>query len=103
MPAGGRGLGHSPDFGSELRGHPFIRIYLEDPIAPASVDPGVAAWPFPLPGSLDDVSGEAERDVARAILAAVQHDDDLVCESETRQTLGQLALLVVDDNESGQR
>src|SRR5690242_13456868 len=102
MPCGRRGLDYPPGFGAELKCHSFIRIDLKNPIAPASVDPRLPPWPFPLPGSLDEVSGEAERDVARAILAAVQHHDDFVCESKTRQTLGELTLLVLDDDKDGQ-
>ena len=56
-------------------------------------DTGVAPRPFPLPGAFDEPIGEAPRDLARAVAAAVEHDDDLVGKAETGEAVGELALL----------
>src|SRR6266481_6797284 len=91
VPCGSRGCDDVPDFGRQLRCYPFVGIDLEDPFAAAGVDPGVAARPFPLPGALDETLGKAQRDLARAIAAAVEHDDDLVGKAETGETVRELA------------
>src|SRR6266851_2764967 len=65
MPGGGGGVGDPPNFAREFRRYPFVRVDLEYPLAAASVDPGVAARPLPLPGTLDQAIGKAESDLPR--------------------------------------
>src|SRR5205823_10127544 len=85
-----------------FRPDPLIGVDLEDPRAAAGGDPGVAPPALAFPGALDDVIGEPPRDLARAVLAAIEHDDELVGEAEPRQAFGELRLLVARDDERRQ-
>src|SRR5262249_52402699 len=72
---------------------------LEDPSAQAGIDAGVPARPLPLPDTFNEVPREAERYLRRPVMAAVEHDHDIVGKTETGQALGKLVLLVVGDDE----
>src|SRR5829696_7497400 len=78
VPRRGRTRRDRRDLGGELRPDPLVGIDLDDPLAATGGDAGVAARAFALPGALEDAVGEAPRDVERTVLAAVEHDDDLV-------------------------
>ena len=71
MPSGGRGVGDPSNFPREFRRYPFVGIDLDNPLAATSVDPGMAARPFPLPGAFDETLGKAQCDLAGTIAAAV--------------------------------
>ena len=88
VPGRRRGGDDPPDFLGELWRHPLVGIDLENPLAAAGVDPGMPARPLALPRALDQAIGKAERDVARAVTAAVEHDDDLVGEPEAATGIG---------------
>src|SRR5689334_17652821 len=65
MPVGGRMLRGRADLGRQLGRHALVGIDLDDPLAPTRGDAGIAAWPFTLPGALDNCVGEVARDVMR--------------------------------------
>lgn len=102
MPRGGRGRDNPLDFQRELRGDPLVGIDLENPMTPACVDPGVPAGSFPLPRAFDEAIGKSNRDLPRAIAAIVEHDDDFIGKAETGETIGELALLVMGDDQGRQ-
>ena len=78
MPTGGGSCYDAPGYGREPRGHSLVGVNLENPVPATGLDSGVTARPFPIPGPCDDTFGESERNVAGAIMAAVEHDDDFV-------------------------
>ena len=80
------------DFGGECRRHPLVGIDFEDPVAAAGVDPGMAARPLALPAAFDQAIGKRPGDLARAVAAAVEDDDDLVGKAEPAKTIGELTL-----------
>src|SRR5262249_59818737 len=84
-----------PEFG----GHPLVGIDFEDPLAAARVDAGMAAGPLPLPGPFDKAVGGPQRDLARAVAAAVKHDDDFIGDVEARKAIGELVFLVMCDDQ----
>src|SRR5262249_44758714 len=51
----------------------------------------------------DDAAGEFQRDLARAVGAAVEDDDQLVGKAEPRQAVGELGFLVVGDDQRRQQ
>ena len=101
VPGGRRGTHDPAEFGRERRRNSLVGIDLEDPVAAAGVDPGVAARPFPLPGAFDEPLGKTESDIARPVAAPVEHDDDLVGKAERSEAVGELAFLIADHDESG--
>ncbi len=94
VPGRRRAGGDGAKLGGEFRPDPLVGIDLDDPGAAAGVDPGMAARTFALPRALDDVVGEAGGDFARAVAAAVEHDDQLVGKAEAGEAVGKLGLLV---------
>src|SRR5262249_16743925 len=93
---------YAPDLRSELRWNPLVGIDLENPVAAADVDPGMATRPFPLPGTFDEPFGKSASDLAGPVSASVEDDDDLVGKAQTSDAFGQLPLLVVDNDEGGE-
>src|SRR6516162_7191155 len=67
----------------KLRRHPLVGIDFEDPVAAAEIDPSVPPPPLALPGALDQPVRKVPSNLARAITAPVEHDDDLVRKTET--------------------
>src|SRR5262249_28725478 len=102
VPRRRRHFDDAPDLSREIGRDPLVGIDFEDPITVAGVDPGVPAHPFPLPSTLDDQPGKPGRYIAGTIAAAVENDDDLVGETERREAVGKLQLLVMDNDESGE-
>src|SRR5256885_9512356 len=102
MPCRRRCLDDGADFGGELRADPLVGVDLHDPGAAADRDARMTPRPFPLPGALDDAIGELQRDIARAVAAAVEHDDNFVGKTEAGQTLGELGFLVMRDDQRRQ-
>jgi hypothetical protein len=96
-----------PDNGGYLGGEvgtdPLVGVDFEHPVTAARRDPGVAPLPFALPGALDDPIGKASGDLGRSIVAAVEHDDDLVGEAEAGQAVGKLPFFVARDDKGGKR
>src|SRR5262249_37733948 len=75
----GRRAGQAPaQLLGERRLDALVGVELEDPVAGAGGDAGVAPVAFDGPCPLDDLRAEALGDGARAVAAAVEYDDDLV-------------------------
>ena len=62
----------------------------------------MAARPFPLPTTFDEMPGEPACDLPRPVAAAVEDNDDLVGKTETGEAFGQLPLFVVNYNQGGE-
>src|SRR5438477_12696149 len=82
MPVRRRMFDDGSDLVSETRRDALVGVDLDDPLATAGGNAGIAARTFALPGALDDFVGEFAGDVRRAVGAAIEHDDDLVGEGE---------------------
>ena len=80
----------------------LVGVELEDPVAAAGGDAGVAPRAFEHPGTLDDAVGMGAGDLGRAVGAAVEHNHQLVAEPHRRQAGGEIVLLVMGDDQSGQ-
>src|SRR5689334_4879870 len=99
MPRRLRTADDGPYFGGELGANPLVGVDFENPFAAAGGDAGVAARPLAFPGALDDPVGELAGDLRRAVVAAVEHDDDLVGEGEPGEAVAELGLLVAGDHQ----
>src|ERR1700730_14205643 len=101
VPGGGRVSNHSADFASKLWCHPLVGVDFEDPLTAAGLDPGVPARPLALPRACDEALGEGQRDLPRAVTAAVEHDDGLVGKTAAGEKIGELAFFVMGDDQGG--
>jgi len=59
----------------------------------------MAARSFALPGTFEEPARKPLGDLARPVIAAVEDNDDFVGKAQTSETFGQLALLVMDNDE----
>src|SRR3984893_13871017 len=103
VPGGGRVSNHAPDFASKLWCHPLVGVDFEDPLTAAGLDPDMPARPLALPCAFDEALGEGQRDLPRAVTAAVEHDDGLVGKAEAGETIGELAFFVMGHDQRGKR
>src|SRR5215469_2861359 len=101
IPTGGGGCYDSPGFSRELWRDSLIGVDLKNPVPATGLDPGVTARPFPLPGPRDDTFGETECDLAGAVMATVEHDNDFVRKGQCPKTVGKLTLFIMSDDKSG--
>jgi hypothetical protein len=61
----------------------------------------MAARPFALPSTFDEMPGEPACDLPRPVAAAVEDNDDLVGKAQTAEALGQLPLFVMNNDKGG--
>lgn len=100
MPRRVRYLNDPPDLCRKLGRYALVGVDLDYPITETGLDSGMAARPFPLPAAFDKAPREATGDLAGAIAAAVENDDDFIGKAETGETIGEPTLLVTGDDES---
>src|SRR5579859_137421 len=95
-------LRHAAQFLGQFGRHMLVGIDLDDPVAAAGVDAGIAARTFQFPGAFDQAVGELAGDGLAGVGAFVEHDDDLVGEAQSFEAGGQAAFLIMGDHEGGE-
>jgi hypothetical protein len=77
----------------------LVGVDLEDPVAAAGVEAGVASVALDLPGAFNETRAVALCNCSRTVRRAVEQDNDFVGEAKAGKACAEPRFLVAGDNQ----
>ncbi len=87
------------DFVGEFRGHAFVGIHFQDPVAVTRIQARIAPVALDIPAAFNNPIGEEGGNGVAVVGALIEYNDQFVGETQPFQTLGELFTLVVGNHE----